>query len=274
MRKILAVIILLFAWPASAQVVLEGRFVQGGLVIGQTEADTKIAVDGQPVRVSPQGQFLIGFERNQAFHMSLKATYPDGTVEVYPLKVAQRSWKIDRINGLPESKVTPKSEDVDRIARERALIQAVRSKDTEITGFSSRFAWPVKGRISGVFGSQRILNGEPKNTHNGIDIAAPSGTPIRATAAGRVALAHQNTFYSGKFVIIDHGHGLTSSYSHMSKILVDEGDVVKKGDAIGRVGMTGRVTGPHLHWGVYLLGTPLDPALRTPSMDGGSRAER
>ena len=175
---------------------------------------------------------------------------------------------MSHVNGLPESKVTPKPSDMKKIREDNAKIARIRKLDSAEAHFMTGFIWPATGRISGVFGSQRILNGKPRRPHNGIDIAAPQGTPVVAMAEGRVAMAKSDMFLTGKTVMIDHGHGLNSIYIHMDQITIKSGDLVSRGQQIGTVGMTGRATGPHLHWGVSLFNTKLDPALLVGSMDG------
>ena len=262
-----------FAFPAVAgDLTLDGAMTQGGLVIGRTAPGTTVAVDGRSVRVSPEGLFLLGFGRDAAKRASVRLTGPDGGVVVRTIDVAARKYDVQRIDGLPPKQVTPDAETLARIERERALVKEVRAEESDHTGFASGFAWPVIGPISGVYGSQRILNGEPRAPHFGVDIAAPPGTPVVVCADGTVALVHEDMFLSGKTVLIDHGHGLTSTYIHMSQILAREGDRVKKGDAIGRVGGTGRAMGPHLHWGLNLFATPLDPALLVGPMPPGQNA--
>ena len=158
-----------------------------------------------------------------------------------------------------------------RISAEGVLINAARARDTDHAFFRGGFVWPVTGRISGVYGSQRFLNGKPRRPHLGVDIAAPTGTPIVATADGIVRIAHSDMFFTGKTVAIDHGHGLMSIYAHMSQVAVKNGQKVAKGAPIGKVGATGRVTGPHLHWGVSLFRTRLDPALLVGPMTAAKR---
>ena len=218
---------------------------------------TPVSVMGKPVRVSAEGLFLVAFSRDATEPVELKSGLVNCT-----LQPQKRTYKISRIDGLPPQKVTPRApEDLARIRADNAAIQEVRRLDTAATDFVGGFKWPVTGRLSGAFGAQRILNGKPRQHHNGVDVAAPIGTPIAAAAPGRVVLVHQDMFFAGKTVILDHGHGLTSIYIHMSEITVKEGQRVKTGDTIGRVGMTGRATGPHLHWGVTLFGTHVDPHL-------------
>ena len=234
---------------------LNGETVQGGLLIGRVQAGLAVSVAGKPVRVSPDGLFLVGFGRDAAGPVTVTAGGHSCS-----LTLKKQAYKITRINGLPNRKVSPrKAEDLKRILADNAAIGGVRRLDTPGTDFADGFRWPLKGRLSGVFGSQRILNGVSRRPHNGVDIAAPPGTPIQAPAPGRVALVHQDMFFSGKTVMLDHGHGLSSVYIHMSAITVETGQRVAAGDVIGRVGMTGRTTGPHLHWGMSLFGTHLDP---------------
>ncbi|MBC8337640.1 MAG: M23 family metallopeptidase [Alphaproteobacteria bacterium] len=245
----------------SGELRLDGPLVQGGLVIGKTLPGARVAIDGRAARVSEKGIFLIGFGRDAGPKATIHIQYPDGGEARKTVKIKKRTFKVQRINGLPSRKVTPKPEDLARIKRDNAGIAGVRRLDTPAAGFASGFQWPVAGPVSGVFGSQRILNGKPKSPHNGVDVAAPRGTTVTAAAAGTVALTHPDMFYTGKTVMIDHGHGLSSVYVHMDKILVRKGQRVHKGAPIGVVGKTGRTTGPHLHWGVSLFNVHLDPAL-------------
>ena len=241
---------------------LYGKFIQGGLVTGKVEPGTKLTLDGQPVAMAPDGSFIIGFGRKAKAKMVLRAEPPEGLPETRELAIEKRKYKIQRIDGLPQRKVSPtKPEDLARIKKDQIQIADVRKRTTLKTFFDTGFMWPVEGPISGVFGSQRILNGEPRSPHNGVDVAAPRGTPVKTMGDGVVALVNQDMFFTGKTVMIDHGLGLTSVYIHMDKITVKEGDFVTKGMQIGTVGATGRVTGPHLHWGVSWFKTHLDPAL-------------
>jgi len=250
-----------FAVAAQSHLNFEGHFIQGGLVIGQTEPGSRITHGQRHVRVSDTGVFVLGFDRDAPAKDALSIQYPDGQKVTRPLIIRPQTYKTTRIDGLPERKVTPKEEDLKRIRSDNAKIGKVRRLDSASTDFLSGFIWPVKGRVSGVFGSQRILNGKPRRPHNGMDIAAPQGTPVLATADGIVRLVHEDMFLSGKTVMIDHGQGLSSVYIHMNNISVKQGSRVRQGDQIGTVGMTGRATGPHLHWGINLFKMPLDPKL-------------
>ncbi|MEE9545142.1 MAG: M23 family metallopeptidase [Rhodospirillales bacterium] len=240
---------------------LEGRFVQGGLAFGITEAGARVLIDGVAVRVSKGGLFVVGFGRDAPPRVGVRVIYADGHGASRTLTVAPREYPVQRIDGLPSQQVTPGPEALKRIRLESAMIAAARTEDTERPYFASGFTWPVKGRISGVFGGRRILDGQPRRPHVGVDVAAPANTPVVAAGNGVVALAHEGMFFTGKTVIIDHGHGLNSVYAHMSAILVGQGQRVAKGEPLGRVGATGRATAPHLHWGVSLFATHLDPAL-------------
>jgi len=239
---------------AAPSIELDGKIVQGAVVMGRTAPGTKLTLGDTKIRVSSSGNFIIGFGRDAPKQVELRAVFPDGGAQ-------QRKYKVQRIDGLPKRKVSPSKKDMKRIGAEGAKINSARARDTDKSFFRNGFVWPVKGRISGVYGSQRILNGKPRRPHLGVDIAAPTGTPIVATADGIVRIAHSGMFFTGKTVAIDHGHGLLSIYAHMSEVSVKNGQRVSKGAPIGKVGATGRVTGPHLHWGVSWFKTRLDPAL-------------
>lgn len=251
---------LVFALPAHA-LELSGAFVQGGLVLGQVDPGSEVTLDGAPVDVGANGAFVFGFGRNAPAKAQLVVTAPVGGREIRDLAITPQTYKVQNIKGLPARKVTPKPEDVARIKADNAKIWAVRGTLTPDTRFLSGFIWPVTGPISGVFGSLRILNGKPKNPHNGVDVAAPRGTKIVAPAAGVVVLVHGDMFYTGKTLMIDHGLGLTSVYAHMDSISVVDGQLVDPGTPIGTVGKTGRATGAHLHWGLTWKGVHLDPKL-------------
>jgi len=240
---------------------LTGSVTQGGLVVGLTEPDAKISLDGRAMRVSNEGLFLLGFGRDAAPQSQLVASFADGTTEQRTLAVKRRQYEIQRIDGLPPRKVSPNERDLKRIQAESALVKRARERDDPRVDFAAGFTWPAKGRISGVYGSQRILNGEPRRPHFGIDIAAPVGTTVTAPADGLVTLAHPDMFFSGGTLIVDHGHGLSSTFIHLSRILVAEGLRVKRGDPIAEIGATGRATGPHLDWRMNLFEHRLDPQL-------------
>lgn len=251
--------------PAAAGVAeeprFEGRFVQGGLVIGRVAPGTRVQHDGRDVRVSPGGEFLLGFDRDASALTEVSVTLPDGARRRRELAVAGRTYDVQRIDGLPPRQVTPSAADLKRIERDNVLIREARSRDEPRTDFLAGFRWPAQGRISGVYGSQRILNGEPRRPHYGVDVAAPVGTPVRAPAPGVVTLAHPDMFFSGGTLIVDHGHGLSSTFMHLSKIHVRRGERIEAGRLIAEVGATGRVSGPHLHWNMNLHEARIDPQL-------------
>ena len=263
--KIMIMALMVFAYSnrvhAADRALLKGSLIPGSLITGKVAPGSKINFHKKTVRVSPDGTFILGFGRNAKLTQSIEILDPNGLTYTQNIKLKKRTYNITRIDGLPGRKVTPNPKDVKRIKANNAGIARVRQLDTKTQNFLNGFQWPILGRISGVYGSQRVLNGKPRSPHNGVDIAAPKGSTVLATAKGTIALVHQDMFYSGKTVMIDHGHGLSSIYIHMSEILVKQGQLVTKGEAIGAVGMTGRATGPHLHWGISLFRTHLDPML-------------
>mgnify|MGYP001187731700 CR=1 FL=1 len=253
-----------FAAQLPDGVTLSNGLSQGQLVIGQTTPDARISIDQRNVRIDPQGRFVFGLGRDQT-RVSLCVRLPDDAkARCAGLSVAARKYNIERVSGLPQQTVTPDPAAQARIDRENALIVKARTQDTARSDFASAFVRPAKGRISGVYGSQRVLNGEAKSPHMGLDIAAPQGTLITAPAPGVVSLVHADMLLTGQTVLIDHGHGVSSVYIHMSRTDVREGQVLAVGDAIGAIGMTGRASGPHLHWGLNWFDVKLDPALVAP----------
>ncbi|MDL2269539.1 M23 family metallopeptidase [Desulfosarcina sp. OttesenSCG-928-A07] len=260
--------LILLCLPVSAgALTFSGHLTQGGMAVGKTEPGTRVTFQGKALQVAPDGTFVIGFARDAAPTGTLSLRHPDGTTQNKTLSIERRQYPVQRIDGLPQNQVTPTSKaDLARIQKDAAQAVAARKYDSPLTDFAEPFIWPVTGRISGVWGSQRILNGVPKRPHFGVDIAAPTGTPVKAPAGGIIRLAHNDMFYSGGTLILDHGHGISTVYMHLSKLRVTEGQQVSKGDIIGDVGATGRVTGPHLHWGMHWFATPIDPSLVTPAM--------
>ena len=256
------------ALATAGELRLEGPLIQGGLVRGVTESGAEVRFQGRRLRLSAEGVFLIGFGPDDVGPFELEVRHADGAMTRRSLAVAKRTYQVERIDGLPANMVTPSAEELRRIARDAARIAQVRARDSSEALFAGGFVWPLVGPITGAFGSRRILNGEPRRPHYGVDIAAPRGTPVTAPADGVVALAEPDLFFTGGTVMLDHGHGLTSVYSHLSEITVTVGARVRKGEVVGRVGATGRVTGPHLDWRVNLFTTRLDPALLAGPMLG------
>lgn len=250
----------LLVLPAAVSALeLDGPLTQGGVVRGQVPPGSKVVFDGRTLKVSEQGRFVIGFDRDAPERMELEVMRPDGEEVVRALEIARRDYDIQRIDGLPPSKVTPSDTDLKRIRREAALIREARRRNDPRTDFATDWVWPVTGPISGVYGSQRILNGEPRRPHYGWDIAVPTGTPVKAPAPGIVTLVHEDMFFSGGTLLLDHGQGLTSAFLHLSRITVAEGQRVEKGEKIAEVGATGRATGAHLDWRMNWFDKRVDP---------------
>jgi murein DD-endopeptidase MepM/ murein hydrolase activator NlpD len=255
----LAVLMLATSPIVAAEPTFIGRFEQGGLVIGQAEKGAEVSLNGKPVAVTPTGAFVLGFDRDAAATAELTIKGQVGAVVMQSLAIAPRQWQIERVDGLPQKLVTPDPQTEAQIAEDNTLMVAARTRTEPVPFYESGFMRPAQGRISGVFGSQRILNGIPRAPHMGLDIAGPVGTPVVASADGIVSLAKPDMVLTGQTVIIEHGFGLDTVYIHMSDIKVVDGQRVKQGDVIGAIGQTGRATGPHLHFGVTWFNTRLDP---------------
>ena len=220
------------------------------MVIGNTSPATIVEVGGRTLSVAADGNFVFGVGRDEKGPLLVKIKQPaSGWVE-QRIAITPRDWPIENIKGVPPKTVNPPPEIAARIAREQAQVAATRDRDDPREDFAETFQWPVQGRISGRFGNQRVYNGTPKSPHSGMDIAVPTGTPVRAPASGVVTFAAPDLYLTGGTVLLDHGHGISSNFLHLSRIDVKVGDVVKQGDVIGAVGATGRATGPHLHWGM------------------------
>jgi murein DD-endopeptidase MepM/ murein hydrolase activator NlpD len=241
---------------------LSGPLEQGSLVIG-TARGAAVTVGGTDLRVSPEGFFAFGINYDQTKDSVVIARFADGKVETRDLTPVIRKYDIQRINGLPQKFVTPPPDVQERIRRENAMVAEARRRDTQATDFADPFDWPAKGIISGTFGSQRIDNGEPMAPHFGVDIAAAENSPIHAPADGVVSLAEPDFYLTGGTTMLDHGHGVSTVYIHQNELKVKVGDKVKRGDLIGLVGMKGRATGPHLHWGMNWFQMRLDPSRST-----------
>ena len=246
LTRILSALLVALAAPWACALELDGPLVQGGVVIGKVAPGTRVALDGRAVRVAADGRFVIGFDRDAPVKHVLKAG-----AQTRELEIARRDYDIQR---------------------EQSLVVAARARDDARTDFAAGFVWPITGRISGVYGSQRFYNGEPSRPHYGVDVAAPVGAEVRAPAPGVVTLAEPDLFYSGGTVIIDHGHALSSSFLHLSKVLVEPGQRVEQGELIARVGATGRVTGPHLDWRMNWRDAKVDPQLLAGAMPASPQA--
>ncbi len=265
-RWLILFLLLGTAARAEGPLPVTGPFEQGGLLFGQSTPGSQVFLDGQPVQVSDQGHFLLAFDRDAAPAADIQIVEASGRRLHEVVSVKPRRYRTQRINGLPQSKVVPPEEAWDRIIAERDMLIALRAESRPETDYLSGFVWPTKGRISSVYGSQRILNGEPRQPHYGIDIAVPTGTPVLAPADGVVVLAHPELYFAGKTLVIDHGQGLKSTLIHLSEILVPVGTKVQKGQPVAKVGATGRVTGAHLDWRVSWFDRWIDPAQLVPPL--------
>ena len=261
------VIILLFSYMAlalnivNAKTFIKGEIIAGGIIIVNASPGSTVKLNGESIMISDKGVFLVGFERKPQPTQILEIYDENLLVEKITLNVKTRSYEIQRINGIKKEKVDPPQSIIDRIYMERNSVKESRKKSNLITStyYNNGFVLPAKGPISGVYGSQRILNGKPRSPHYGIDIALPKGHEVVAPMDGIVVFSNNDLYYSGGTIIIAHGQGLTTSYLHLSEILVSVNNIVRRGELIGKVGATGRATGPHLHWGAELKGKRIDP---------------
>lgn len=252
---------------------LPAQVPQGGIVRGRvppgselsmltgTESPGSTALAIRQLRVGSAGEFVFGVGRDDSGPVRLHLATAQGLACEFELNVTVRDWKLERVDGVPESTVEPPPAIAARIEREQALVAKARERDDDRNDFATGFDWPLTGRISGVYGSQRIYNGKPKSPHSGLDVAAPKGKPVLAPAGGIITFANPDLYLTGGTVLVDHGHGLSSSFLHLSRIDVQVGQRVEKGQAIGLVGATGRATGPHMHWGMNWFGVRVDPQL-------------
>ena len=245
---------------------LSGQWIQGGVIIGQVEPGSTMIFEGRKLRLDSQGRFVFGLHRDEGKTVRLKLVEADGTEHPFARTVTQREYRIQRIDGIDQSKVTPPESTLARIRKEGAMVRKARHQDSDRTDFAEGFIWPSIGPISGVFGSQRILNGQPRQPHYGVDVALPTGSPVVAPAGGVVTLAHEDMYFSGGTLMIEHGHGLSSAFLHLSKILVKVGQEVQQGELIAEIGATGRVTGPHLDWRGNWFDARVDAELLVPEM--------
>jgi murein DD-endopeptidase MepM/ murein hydrolase activator NlpD len=254
------------ARAAAPRVTLTGSMEQGSLIVGRTEPNARVLFDDAPLHVSPEGLFACGLEWNRTGAAHLSAQFADGSSEAHEISPVVRTYNVQHVNGLPPNTVTPPADVLERIHREAEMIGEARRKDSDAIWFSEPFDWPAPGIMSGVFGSQRVDNGQPMSPHMGVDIANVEGTPIHAPASATVSIS-DDYYLDGGFTLLDHGHGVSTSYLHQSKRLIKAGDVVQRGQVIGLIGKTGRATGPHLHWAMNWFQVKLDPSrsTRTPA---------
>ena len=259
MKKVYFFLLILFFTKSTYAIEFQGKFIQGHFIIGKTEPDTKVLIDKKEVRISDDGYFVFGISRDRKYDVVITLN-KYGSKQKIVKKVLKRKYDIQRIDGLPEEQVTPPKEVYERIKKENKLIGDAKTVNSNLTYFKNKFIVPIKNTIiTGVYGSQRILNGEPKWPHYGLDFAADEGTKIKAMLDGTVTLAESDLYYTGGTLIFDHGHGISTLYMHMQKIFVKKGQKIKQGDIIGTVGSTGRATGPHLDVRLNWFQTRLDP---------------
>ncbi len=259
MNKILLIVAILFSTNVfSAE--FKGKFIQGHFIIGKTDQDSKVFIDKKEIKVSKDGYFAFGLDRDRKYDVTITIK-SNGKTKRIVKRVQKRKYNIQRIDGLDEKKVTPPEEVYERIKKENKLIAEARAIDSDLVFFKDNFIIPVDDAvITGVYGSQRILNGKPKWPHYGLDFAQDEGTQVKAMISGIVTLAEPNLYYSGGTLIFDHGHGISTLYMHMHEIFVEKGQKVNQGDIIGTVGSTGRATGPHLDVRLNWFSTRLDPS--------------
>ena len=239
--------------------------VQGSLIRGKTTPGNTVLFNGKEIDVATTGEFAFGFSRDDVLEHSLVEVEPSGKRNEHKLSISKREYNIQRIEGLPQKYVAPPPEVTARIRKDNQQVGQARQTNDKRLDFMQDFIWPAEGPISGVYGSQRVLNGEPRNPHYGVDVAAPTGTPVYAPADGIVTLFVPDMYYSGGTMIIDHGFGVSSTFLHLSKGLVEKGTQVKQGDLVAEIGATGRVTGAHLDWRINWFKVRLDPELLVPS---------
>ncbi len=247
--------------PQQDRVVFPASVPQGALVFGKVPPGSQVRYRERLLRATGYGTVAFGVGRDETGPLKVDVTLPSGRVEPVSIAVTPRDWPVEHVNGVPPKTVNPPPEIAARIQREQALVTAARERDDERTDFALPFQWPVQGRISGRFGNARVYNGQPGAGHSGMDIAAPDGTPVKAPAGGVVTFASPDLYLTGGTVLLDHGHGVSSNFLHLSRIDVKVGDRIEPGQVIGAVGATGRATGPHLHWGMNWFDTRIDPLL-------------
>ncbi len=265
----MAFFILVFCLVTQAEaqnILLNGHWQQGGIIIGQAPLGSQVQLDDTTLALDNEGYFVFGLDRDAPLKVALTIIYPDKTEEKKTFTVSQRDYPKQFIEGVEQKYVAPSKEQVRRSQEDNRKVREARAKELVLTDYRATFVWPLIGPITGVFGSQRVYNGEPRRPHYGVDIAAPTGTIVKAPAGGMVTLAAPDMYFSGGTLIVDHGFGLSSAFLHLSKIRVKEGQRVEQGDIIAEVGATGRVTGAHLDWRMNWYDKRVDPALLVPDM--------
>ena len=253
--------------PLRAQVQDDPRIVfpasvqQGAMVLGKVPPGSIVTYAGRTLRTTGYGTVVLGIGRDEKGPASISVIRPDGSRETASVMVTPRDWPEQRVDGVPPATVDPPPAIAERIRREQARVAEARKRDDARADFAQAFVRPVEGRVSGRFGRARVYNGKPGSPHSGMDIAAAAGTPVKAPAAGIVTFADPDLYLTGGTLVIDHGHGISSNFLHLSRIDVKVGDRVEQGQAVAAVGSTGRSTGPHLHWGMNWFDVRIDPQL-------------
>ena len=248
-----------FAFEKTPSIILSGSKIQGGLLIGQVEPDTKVYLGDTQIKVAENGVLVLGFGRDAELAQSLTIISASGNKHLEPITLKKKDYKIQRITGISKKIMSPNKKNQARSRSDAVLVRKAREIDSARQDFLNGFIQPVEGPVTGVYGSQRFYNGQPKRPHFGVDYAAPVGTPVMAPASGKVTMTHDDMFYSGGTLIIDHGLGVSSTFLHLSKILVKEGEEVRQGDIIALVGKSGRATGAHLDWRINWFKVRIDP---------------
>lgn len=263
-----AVVAIIFSPAYAAPVSLLGQLQQGGMMLGQAPVGSQVWLNGEPLKATAQGDFVFGFGRDYPATAELEVTLPDGQRWQQTLQVAAREYHIQRVDGISKEIMSKQKspETLARIREEVLAVKEARARQLDLTAFKEAFQWPLTGPITGVYGSQRVYNGEPGRPHYGVDIAAPVGTQVVAPADGVVTLAYPDMYYSGGTLIIDHGYGVSSSFLHLSKLLVKVGDSIHQGQPIAEVGAGGRASGAHLDWRMNWQDQRIDPQLLVPPM--------
>ena len=261
--RYLFVFLALFVLLPAYGLELTGVFKQGGFIMGQTDPKARVFLGDAETRVNEKGYFVIGIPRDQQQNSTVKVRLMDAIEETHTVNVEQRTYNVQAIKGVKKEHVNPLTQHMLQIKDDKRQILEARGVFESLPLQSLTFVNPMKDpyRISGVYGSKRTYNGEERNWHKGVDFAAPTGTPVYAPASGVVRLALADSFFNGNLVILDHGQQFMTIYAHLHSMDVQKGDIVSTGDMLGKVGSTGRSTGPHLHWGLYWRNMPLDPML-------------
>ena len=259
MKNLLYLIIIFFNLSPLYALELKGNFFQGNLIVGKTEPKSKIFIDNKEIKVSSQGFFAFGLSKNRENNVLIKII-KNGASKSIVKKVYKKKYRIQKIDGLPKKQVTPPKEVYERIKKDNIIIGKARSIDSKLPFFKNNFILPVENSIvTGVYGSQRILNGKPRRPHYGLDFAAPEGTPIKAMLDGVVTLSEPDLYFTGGTIIFDHGHGISTLYMHLKDVNVNVGENIQQGEIIGTIGTTGRSTGPHLDVRLNWFDVKLDP---------------